>query len=173
MGFSISKGLVIVAVSEASSYLIYDCFSMMTCTEIAGSPLSLGSGYYADGPVSISSEGLVAAIFTSSSNDYYIAFFKCNFTTCTPFGDYFPVSDSVDSVAISGNLVAVGAYAGSDSQGQVTVFTCNSTSCTPSTPFSTTDSEQMDYFGSAVTWFGTVLIVGAPFGNGGAGAVPL
>jgi len=172
-GVSISNGLVVIGVYSGSSYLIYD-YTVASCTEIAGDTLS-APGLSSDGSALISSAGLVAAIFDDSNNYLYIAFFQCSTTTCTAFGDPVLVTTmyAASSPVMNRNLVVVGAPdASSNGQGQVTVFECNSTSCTPSSPFSATDSLAGDNFGWAVSWSGTVLVVGAPNANN-SGAVYL
>jgi len=164
---------VVIGVYSGSSYLIYD-YTVASCTEIAGDTLS-APGLSSDGSALISSE-LGAAILYGSYDNIYVGLFQCNPTPCTSLVNPVEVAGSEGQEygpVISGNLVAVGAPGdGDNGQGQVFIFVCDSSSCTPSPPFSATDSLAGDNFGWAVSWSGTVLVVGAPNANN-SGAVYL
>lgn len=77
------------------------------------------------------------------------------------------------SVAIFGNLVAVGApsadIAGDESRGAVYVFSRSGTTWTQVAKLTADDGDEWDELGHAVTIFGNIVVAGAPFARDGNG----
>ncbi len=77
------------------------------------------------------------------------------------------------AVALSGNTMLAGAPGANGYAGAVFTYTRNGASLTFQTELTAANGQVDDGFGTSLAFNGTMLVVGAPFANGGTGAVYL